>query len=185
MKGKLTVALSIVQRPVWIVSALLSLLSVTASRGQGRIEGQLGGSNFLAATVNGAYAIPMSYYSPSFFVATTGVGRGISDWSIAPVVHAGCTLEYGRWGAGAEATYFLERLVRNPMFWSFGDMLLIFPNGNCRFGLGKGVYCRVSAGALLAFERGFNRLGREELSYAGDAIPMAGLTLGYSFAQPW
>jgi hypothetical protein len=167
---------------VFLICIVL-LTAGTSVSGQIKVEAQLGGSNYLGLSVNTSYDIPIFNSGNQYLVPSLGLGfmvPGLYDPTC--ILHSGLIYKYKKWGIGAEVSGF----VNNPIWGNdsgntFVDMI-VYPNLNYTFNTQSNWYFKVSAGALIAYEKSFNdSTKKNQLQFSGDVIPGIGISLGYTF----
>lgn len=142
-------------------------------------EAQVGGSNFLGATVNSGMHISLDTAGEHQIRLGAGLGALLPSWD-APtmILSASAGYERNQMGIGCEASGFTDMpFVNAQEFRSFVD-LIVYPNVSYTFHLPSAIYLRCSAGAYFAFDRSLN-----QLQFAGDVIPGAGVAIGRKFTK--
>lgn len=170
------------------ILTLLAFLCVSLSFGQIKVEGQLGGSNFIGATLNTVYEIPLGASREHRLIPKIGVGYLPPFWlESAFIFHAGLDYNYNNWGLGIETSSFQDLpFVANPRFELVNSVSVIFmPNFSYTFHYKNHTYLKLSTGILFAYGKYLNRAERKyEYQFEGDAIPSLSLSFGYRFPYP-
>ncbi len=151
--------------------------------GQPQVELQLGGANFIGASVNGGYAFKASQTKPRCITAYLGVGMLAPYWDgPTSIVHTGLEYNFTRLALGAETSHFFTMPIgKEPMTPPSVD-LIAYPNISYRLGKPKGMYVKLSAGAYFAFSKSaWYGVASSKIRFEGDVIPGAGLYAGYRF----
>lgn len=162
---------------------VVSIISLTTVTGQVKIEAQLGGSNYLGLSVNTSYDFSLFSSGNHYLVPTLGLGFMAPElYDPTCILHTGLMYKYKKWGIGTEVSGF----VNNP-FWgndsgnTFVDMI-VYPNLNYTFNIRSNWYFKVSAGALIAYEKSNDdSANNNQLEFSGDVIPGIGISFGYTF----
>lgn len=164
--------------------ALLALPCFVFS--QLKIEGQIGGANFVGHSLNTELDIRLSanglhYLQPS-------IGLGLNYWnpgSVLATTKVGLHYRYANWSVGAEAAGFsLHPFWSTPFDRNDWIDLLVYPNIAYIFfpDIESKLYYKVSLGAYFAFSRYVTGPGFDyDLVWEGDVIPGFGLSMGYRF----
>ena len=166
-----------------IVSSIM-VLSTLGILAQSKIEAQTGGANYLGLTINYEFEIRISQTGDHRVLPSFGMGFMLP--SFAPntfVVHTGLNYAYKKWGLGMEASGFTD----NPFWGTNNSMfvdLMIYPNFNYTLSLKSNIYIKFSAGAFIGFDEVMtNDLLGSYYEYVGDAMPGAGISIGYEFRK--
>jgi hypothetical protein len=151
------------------------------------IELQVGGANFLGASVNASYTVQLGKAGVQSLNTTLGIGALYPGWTNAPndyrittvIYHAGLNYQYKRLGAGVEASFFAP----NPFLQVYSTTglvdLIVYPNINYLVFNRESWYFKVSGGAYFAFDKNsFSTDVLPQYDFAGDVIPGIGITAG-------
>lgn len=161
------------------LTTALIVLTFTSSYSQARIELQLGGANFLGATINSAYDISISknnkqYISPSF-----GIGLLAPGWDEpTTIINVGITYRLLNWGFGVEAANFLVNPILGATSATGFVDLIAYPNVSYTLTTKSNLYFKLSGGAYFAFSRMYNYDTNEQKLELEGAIPGGGLSVG-------
>lgn len=169
----------------------LIFLAVYSAHGQLGLESQVGGANFLGVSVNLATEKKLSREKDVVLEPRVGYGILLPGWDVpTDILHAGLNIRFNRFGSGIEGSWFIKSLFLKPDPTQFSDFiqLLVYPNVNYRIIDRTNWYLRVSAGVMVAFDRQYRYPCIDcdptwKLSFAGDAIPGAGINFGYKIGQ--
>ncbi len=163
--------------------SFIFLFGTLTSNGQAKIEAQIGGANFLGLTLNAAYDISISKNGNHFLTPSFGLGLLAPGWNASTIIiHTGLNYNFKRFGLGVELSGFNE----NPFFAdehneSFVD-IIIYPNANYTFINKEHWYFRFSGGIYLAYSKTYDdNTDTNHMSFDGDPVPGAGITVGYKF----
>ena len=160
---------------------LLSMLfacTISCTYAQSNLEIQLGGSNFVGASINAVYNIPISKSGNQYLSLSFGIGV-LAFEGPDVIIHAGLNYQVKSWGIGTEVSGFAQ----SP-FWKSEDLgfidMLVYPNLNYTFSGKKRWYLKLSTGAYFAFsKREMYDTKNSSFRFEGDVIPGAGLSVGY------
>lgn len=166
------------------LTTLFTICSLVGLFGQSSVELQLGGSNFLGASVNYGHQFNIN----NRFSISPKLGLGsmlLPDYGTDMIVHTGLEFRKRRWGLGAEASHFLPNPFLLENLRSEFIALLIYPNINYKITFRNKLYMKFSAGMYLPFDRGVSSnqgtIILPSYDFVDDLIPGAGITLGYQF----
>ncbi len=166
-----------------IVSSLM-VLSTLGILAQSKIEAQIGGANYLGLTINYEFEIRISQTGDHRVLPSFGMGFMLPSY--APntfVVHLGLNYAYKKWGLGMEGSGFTENLFWGTNSTMFVDMM-IYPNINYTLSLKSNIYFKFSAGAFIGFDEVMaDDLLDSHFEYVGNAMPGAGISIGYKFRK--
>lgn len=168
-----------------IVFCILFLSGSLISKGQVKLEAQLGGSNFLGISLNTAFDIPLLKNNSHLLIPSLGLGILAPGWyEPTSIIHAGLNYSYKNWGLGAEVSGFTDNpFWGNDYYNDFANMI-VYPNANYTFKTKSNWYFRVSAGAYFAFSKSYYyEPYKSQMEFDGDIIPGAGFSLGYKFCR--
>lgn len=157
------------------------IISFFKANGQVGIEAQFGGSNFLGASINTKYTIPICNSCQHTISPSLGIGFLLPTWD-APtsIIHFGINYAYKRIGIGIEASRFTDNpFVSSAKTRDFVDVIF-YPNLNYTFQFKSPLYISASAGLYLAYskESKYNN-SIDKLDFEGDVIPGVGFSIGY------
>jgi len=163
-----------------VTCIIFSFFKVDAQVG---IEVQFGGSNFLGASINTKYTIPICDSSRHTITPSLGIGFLLPTWD-APtsIIHFGVNYAYKKIGIGVEASGFTDNpFVSSAKVRSFVDVI-IYPNVNYTFQFKSPLYLSVSTGIYLAYSKESKYYNSSNnWHFEGDIIPGGGFSLGYKF----
>jgi hypothetical protein len=128
------------------------IISFSKANGQAGIEVQFGGSNFLGASINSKYTIPICDSCHHTITPSLGIGFLLPTWD-APtsIFHFGVNYAYKRIGIGVEASGFTDNpFVSSTKSRHFVDGI-IYPNLNYTFQFKSPFYISASAGLYFAY----------------------------------
>jgi hypothetical protein len=172
-----------------VIFSLMFVFGTLISNGQVKIEAQIGGSNFFyGLTINTAFDIPLSKNGDH--ILTPSIGNGFLPYfwdngSSSNIIHTGLNYSYKRIGFGVELSKFSDFLLSYYRYddHNFVDMI-VYPNANYTIIQKQHWYLGLSAGAYIAFSRYYkHETGKPYMSFEGDIIPGAGVTIGYKFCK--
>lgn len=154
-----------------------------------RFDLQLGGANFLGASLNTSFDIPLSKDKKHRISPGLGVGHLVPDAGYAQaeiITRFDLHYHYQRWGIGSELAGFMASPFSKSYAWGGSEFvdLLFYPNINHSFPIKEDWYFKVSAGVYFAYSKraGFGSNSNEvRFSYEGDPIPGVGLNFGRRF----
>jgi hypothetical protein len=150
---------------------------------QWKISTQIGGANFLGATVNAAYSISLDNETISSLELAAGFGVLSPSHGNNSIINTHLNYIRKSWGFGVETAFFTKAPLYSKSDRSSFVDIMVYPNVNYTFNLWESFYLNTSAGLYLAWEqRSYGTVSNSEgLSFVGDPIPGAGITFGYIF----
>jgi hypothetical protein len=174
-----------------IMVICIVLFVACSAHGQLKLESQVGGANFLGMSINLAAEQKLSKEKDIVLEPLLGYGMLLPGWDVpTDILHAGLNIKFNRFGSGIEGSWFIKSLFVKPDPSQFPGFiqLLIYPNVNYKIIDRTNWYLRISAGLLVGFDKEytftcFDCKPSWRLSFAGDAIPGAGINIGYKFGQ--
>jgi hypothetical protein len=165
--------------PKSLTITIIVLIS-TSAYGQARVELQMGGANFLGATINSAYDISISKNDKQFISPSFGIGMLSPGWDEpTTIINVGITYKLLNWGFGVEAANFLV----NPIWGATNSTgfvdLIAYPHISYTLSTKSKLYFKLSGGAYFAFSKMYNYDASElKLRFEGDVIPGGGISVG-------
>lgn len=147
-----------------------------------KLDGQIGGSNYLGMSLNTAFDIlnsksGYSYLTPSLGVGFLAQGREMRT----AIFHFGLNYQMNRFGYGVEVSGFSP----SPFFGNgqknFDD-ILVYPNFNYTIFSKTNWYYKFSMGTYLAYSRyADGDIERNTRDFNENTILGAGFSLGFRF----
>jgi len=171
---------SLMSKLILGLSFLLLVLAVTAQK---KIEIQLGGSNFVGASLNAAYRFPLSEHGRLYLEPNLGIGLLMPGWDVPTnIIHTGLNVSSKKkWGFGLEGSWFFKSPFHDKDDTGKPDMpAIIYPNINYTIIKNSNWYFKFSAGAYFAFSRQQVDFvnSRKKMTFEGDVIPGFGICIG-------
>jgi hypothetical protein len=180
---------------------LLSFLTLSLfSKSQSFVELQMGGANYIGASINTGFHIRLS--KDSTHLLRPSIGYGSILWNDfaenTSMVNIGMNYQYKNWGGGIEFAGFtpnpFKTIKPTHQLYYGNDMvdIIIYPNAHYTYTTKWDLYFKFSLGAYFAFEKyleieDYNYplnpqyTYSEVMEFAGDVIPGAGVSIGYKF----
>ncbi len=159
------------------------LCATSVAQAQWKLSTQLGGANFLGATLNVGYEYNLASKIPSSLEAQVGYGFLLPSHGPNTIINTQLKYKLKQYGLGLEAAFFHKKPFYKEGFdqSDFLDLLL-YPNFSYTLPVLKSFFINFSAGCYLAFSReSIDYFTEGKLVFEGDPIPGAGLTFGYIF----
>jgi hypothetical protein len=165
-----------------LLLSLIILFTGQFAQAQMRIDGQLGGSNFLGASINVSHEFQLFTNNNHIITPTIGFGYVLEYYNPeTAIIHFGINYRIKRLGIGIESSRFIEDLIKDNTVYSDMVDLIIYPNINYTLFSKINIYVKISAGAYFAFDKNKYFPELKTWRFAGDIIPGAGLNIGYIF----
>ncbi len=166
-----------------ILFLVISLFLSNHVYSQVSLETQIGGANFLGASLNSRFNIDLDKTKTHRISPSFGIGILFPYWyPSTTLINVGVSYNYKNWGIGTEVTGFAGKsIISSKATNGFVDMM-VYPNLNYTWTFCSNLYFRFSAGSYFAFSRRAGSSSENpKLTFEGDVIPGAGIGFGYIF----
>ncbi len=160
-----------------LIPIFLFVFLFNSSFAQHSIGLKLGGANFIGGSINYNYKLETNFLKERYILISTGLGY--TPWGPSYIFNGSISYHQKRIGIGIDHTRFYNEFF----FETYGSNnfidLLLYPNISYQI-LNKRIELTFSSGTYFAFSRYRISSNDRKMSFLGDIIPGAGLSINYN-----